>query len=132
VAFFVNLDKAPTKEMSWGRGRSFQLVSADTGSNRVDFHVNVLKPGSGHGPYHYHSNSENIYFILEGRARILIEGKETEAGAGACVWIPPGEKHDVVNVGETDLRLIEVKAPADSDFIMLPHPQVPGGGRLDR
>jgi len=109
--------------MRGGRGHSIRLVNEATGSKYVDVHVNVLRPGTGPGPYHYHSNAENIYFILEGRARILLEGKPVEAGPGDCVWIPAGEKHDVTNIGETDLRLIEIKAPADSDFMIVPHPE---------
>lgn len=132
MVFIIHERDAPSKELSWGRGHSFKLVNPEIGSKHVDFHINVIEPNSGLGPYHYHSNSENIYFILEGRARLLIEGKEVEAGPGECVWIPPGEKHDVANIGESRLRLIEVKTPAESDFIIVPHPQVPGGGRMDR
>jgi mannose-6-phosphate isomerase-like protein (cupin superfamily) len=124
MAFNVNFENAPTAPMREGRGTIYRLVDQEHGgSQHVDFHVNVLEPGSGPGPYHYHSNSDNLYFILEGQARVLIEGRAIEAGPGEAVFIPAGEQHDVTNLGAGPLRLIEVKAPAASDFIITPHPE---------
>lgn len=128
MAFRINVNEAPTTPLRGGpeagsRGVIYQLINPSNGSHNVDFHVNVLQPNSGRGPYHYHSNSDNLYFVLEGRARVLIEGQEHFAGPGEAVFIPAGERHDVANVGEGELRIIEVKAPADSDFIILPHPE---------
>jgi mannose-6-phosphate isomerase-like protein (cupin superfamily) len=129
VAFHVNLKDAPTRSLRGERGTAYQLVDqAHGGSHNVDFHVNVLRPGSGPGPYHYHSNSDNLYFVLEGRARVLIEGEPLEAGPGEAVFIPAGEKHDVTNIGPGELRIIEVRAPAESDFIIVPHPEAPQAG----
>ena len=123
MAFHVNEKDAPTGKLRWDRGTIYQLVNASTGSKQLDFHINVLKPGTGPGPYHYHSNAENLYFVLEGLAKVTIEGREVVAGAGEAVLILPGEKHDVENVGEGELRVIEVKAPPDSDFITVDRPQ---------
>ncbi len=122
--FHINQRDAPVLENACGkRGRIIQLVNQQTGSESVDFHINVLRPNTGLGPYHYHSNSDNLYFILEGQAEVLCEGQQVVAGPGEAVWIPRGEKHDVVNIGPGELRLIEVKTPADSDFIILEHPK---------
>jgi mannose-6-phosphate isomerase-like protein (cupin superfamily) len=123
MAFAINVDEAPTASLRNNRGTIYRLVDQSCGSHNVDFHINVLKAGSGPGPYHYHSNSDNLYYVLEGRARVIVEGKEMFAGPGEAVFIPKGEKHDVANVGEGDLRVIEVKAPAESDFIIVPHPE---------
>jgi mannose-6-phosphate isomerase-like protein (cupin superfamily) len=120
VAYIVDERKAPTKDLRGGRGVSLRLINETTGSQYIDVHVNVLRAGSGPGPYHYHSNAENIYYVLEGTARVNIEGEKTTAGPGVAIWIPPNERHDVENVGEGDLRVIEIKIPADSDFILVP------------
>jgi mannose-6-phosphate isomerase-like protein (cupin superfamily) len=102
-----------------GRGESFNLIGPRTGSSLVKMNLNILRPGTGSGPYHFHSNAENIFFILEGQARMTIEGEEVLAGPGDVIFIPRGEKHDVANIGRDDLRLIEIKAPADNDFIIV-------------
>jgi mannose-6-phosphate isomerase-like protein (cupin superfamily) len=125
MAFFIDERLAPSTDLRGGRGSSFRLINETTGSQLVDFHVNILKPNSGPGPYHYHSNAENIYYVIEGRAKVTIEGTETFAGPGEAVFIPAGERHDVENVGDGDLKVIEVKAPWDSDFITVPAPAPP-------
>lgn len=118
MAFVIDEKEAPTKDLRGGRGVSLRLINEATGSEYVDFHVNVLRAGSGPGPYHYHSNAENIYYVLEGTARVSIRGEEVTAGPGVAVWIPPNEPHDVENVGDGDLRVVEIKTPANSDFIL--------------
>lgn len=119
MAFIIDERDAPTRDLRNGRGVSLRLINATTGSQYLDFHVNVLRAGSGPGPNHYHSNAENIYYVLEGSAQVNIEGRRVIAGPGVAVWIPANEKHDVENVGEGDLRVIEIKVPADSDFILV-------------
>ncbi len=123
MVFHINERDAPTSNLRLGRGTIYQLVNASTGSQQLDFHVNVLEPGTGPGPYHYHSNAENLYFVLEGRAKVTVEGREMVAGPGEAVLILPGERHDVENVGDGELRVIEVKAPPDSDFITVDRPE---------
>lgn len=123
--FVANEKTAPVLENACGkRGRSIQLVNQKLGgAESVDFHINIIRPNSGLGPYHHHSNSDNLYYILEGEAEVLCDGKYVKAGPGEAVYIPRGEKHDVVNVGKGELRLIEVRTPADSDFILADHPK---------
>lgn len=123
MVFNINQKDAPKGQLRGDRGDILQLVNAGIGSRQMDFHINVLKPGTGPGPYHYHSNAENLYFVLEGRAKVTVEGREMVAGPGETVLIMPGEKHDVENVGEGELRVIEVKSPPDSDFITVDRPE---------
>jgi mannose-6-phosphate isomerase-like protein (cupin superfamily) len=119
MAFVIDEREAPTKELRNGRGLSLRLINEATGSQYLDLHVNVLRAGSGPGPYHYHSNAENIYYVLEGTAQVNVEGEHLTAGPGVAIWIPANERHDVENVGDGDLRVIEIKVPANSDFILV-------------
>jgi mannose-6-phosphate isomerase-like protein (cupin superfamily) len=123
MAFHINLKDAPTRSLHDDRGTIYQLLDPSNGSQRLDLHVNVLKPEAGPGPYHYHSNSDNYYYVLEGQARVVIEGKAVIAGPGEAVYIPAGEKHDVANIGDGELRLVEIRCPAESDFIIVPSPE---------
>ena len=122
MAFIIDERDAPIKALRNGRGESLRLINETTGSETLDLHVNVLRAGSGPGPYHYHSNAENIYYVLQGTAQVNIEGRLVTAGPGVAVWIPANERHDVENVGEGDLRVIEIKIPSDSDFILVDRP----------
>jgi len=58
---------------------------------------------------HYHKLSEEIYFILEGRGVMEIDGSEQEVGAGDAILIPPGAWHTIR--AQEDLRFLCCCAP---------------------
>lgn len=45
---------------------------------------------------HYHRDSEEIYFFLEGAGTMEIDGETRDVGPGDAVLIPPGAWHQVV------------------------------------
>ena len=62
---------------------------------------------------HYHGASEEIYFVLEGRGRMELDGEVTEVGPGEAVLIPPGAWHQIT--AEEPLRFLCCCAPPYSD-----------------
>jgi mannose-6-phosphate isomerase-like protein (cupin superfamily) len=62
---------------------------------------------------HYHAVSEEIYFLLEGRGRMEIDGEVREVGRGDAVLIPPGAWHQITAGAE--LRFLCCCAPPYSD-----------------
>jgi len=62
---------------------------------------------------HYHAASEEIYFVLEGRGRMELDGDLREVGPGDAVLIPPGAWHQIT--AEEPLRFLCCCAPAYSD-----------------
>lgn len=111
-----HIDEAPRKEMRYNRGTMVELINDAIGARHVDLHINILRPGSAPGPYHYHEKAENVYIILSGTAKIVVEGQEYFAGPEQVVFIPPGLKHSTSNGGNTPLKLIELYAPLGADF----------------
>lgn len=103
------------------RGYMIKAVTRDDGSHYLDVHVNVLIPGGPTGPYHYHEKTENVYWILEGKGCLIMEGKEHILTKDDVVFIPPKTRHSLSNVGNTELRLLEVYAApenvAQKDFV---------------
>lgn len=110
---------APTREMQLDRGYAIQLVDPRLGSRQLDCHINVLRAGGVVGPYHKHSNAENVYYILEGLVRVRIEDVEHDLRPGMAVFIPPNVPHSAANIGDTDARLIEIYTPPNPDFLVL-------------
>lgn len=58
---------------------------------------------------HHHKLSEEIYFILEGRGEMEVNGDRREVGPGDAILIPPGAAH--VIRAQTALRFLCSCAP---------------------
>jgi mannose-6-phosphate isomerase-like protein (cupin superfamily) len=86
----------------------------------MDMHVIALTKDSRDGPFHYHSEAENVYYVLEGRLRLRLGDGHIEASAGDAVWIPPGLPHGVSVDGNGPVRLLEVYWPAPADYVVVP------------
>jgi mannose-6-phosphate isomerase-like protein (cupin superfamily) len=128
-AVIVPAGEARRRSLRAGRGDALQLVDQTIGARLVDLHVNVLRAGSGPGPYHRHSAAENVYFILEGAVRVRVDGSDHVLHPGDAAFIPPGVAHSATNVGNGDARLIEIYAPPEPDFLLVEGDPDSDGGR---
>jgi|GEM_PF-393263 len=122
---FTSLRQAPTASMRLDRGTVASLFGLQTGAQHVDIHVNTLKPDSGPGPYHFHAESDNVYFVLEGEIAVVVEGEEFRLGPDDALFIPPGLRHATANCGRVPARFIEIYAPAAPDFHLADDGQAP-------
>lgn len=112
----ARLSDCPNVAMPNERGSTIQLVGEGAGARNVDVHINVLRPGGPDGSYHLHERAENVYWILAGRGRLVVEGEEHELKQDDVVFMPPGTRHSLSIVGDEELRLLEIYAPAGQDF----------------
>lgn len=71
----------------------------------------TLPPGKASLP-HWHPVAEESYYILQGRARMVIAGEEAELSPGDAVLIPPTQRHQIYSIGEVDLAFLAICAPA--------------------
>lgn len=69
-----------------------------------------LPPGAATQP-HFHPRAEEIYYLLDGRARMQIEAAVREVGPGDAIAIPPGARHQITNIGGGVLRFLCCCAP---------------------
>lgn len=72
--------------------------------------LGVIGPG-GEAETHSHPTSEQVAFVLEGRALIEVGGEKAVAPAGALVYLPPGLEHRVTVMGDDPLKLLLVYSP---------------------
>ncbi len=70
----------------------------------------VLPPG-GVTTAHYHPKTEEIYYILQGTARMRIGAETARVGPGDAIAIPPGETHQIENTGSESLTFLCCCAP---------------------
>lgn len=60
---------------------------------------------------HYHPQTEEIYYILQGRGRMRLEDKWQSVGVGDAIAIPPGTVHQIENPGDAPLVFLCCCAP---------------------
>lgn len=60
---------------------------------------------------HYHTRSEEIYYILQGRGEVNIEGETSALTKGDAVVIAPGARHQIRNSGDEPLVFLCCCAP---------------------
>ena len=61
---------------------------------------------------HYHPRAEEIYYVTSGRGLMQIGAETTELGPGDAVAIPPGQVHQITNIGDVPLVFLCCCAPA--------------------
>jgi mannose-6-phosphate isomerase-like protein (cupin superfamily) len=69
----------------------------------------TLEPGQA-TQRHYHRESEEIYFLLDGGGLMELDGEERDVGPGDAVLIPPGARH-TLRAGPAGARLLCCCAP---------------------
>jgi mannose-6-phosphate isomerase-like protein (cupin superfamily) len=57
---------------------------------------------------HYHEDMEEIFIILKGQAKILVNGEKAEMGEREAVVFLPREVHEMKNAGGEDLEYLAI------------------------
>ena len=71
-------------------------------------HFDVVEPSATIGE-HVHADDEEIYYVLEGRGTMVLDGQRFPIGPGDLAVTPAGHSHGLVN-GSSAMRLIVVCA----------------------
>lgn len=81
------------------------------GVENLSMGMNVTEVGSMI-PTHLHEDSEEVLFLISGRAKLIIEGEgEWEIGPETAFYSPKGVKHRLENIGDEPLKLVWVYCP---------------------
>lgn len=72
----------------------------------------------GHGsPMHIHRHDSEVFLVLSGTLRVVVDEQEHEAGEGCAAVLPPGRPHGFVIVSATARYLTLHHGPAFEQFI---------------
>lgn len=87
---------------------------ANAATEKLDFRYAlaqaVLKPGRSTLPHRM--KTSEVYYILEGNARMHIEGEVADVGPECMIDIPPMAAQWIENTGEADLKFLCIVDPA--------------------
>ena len=61
---------------------------------------------------HFHIKSEEIYYILQGKAKIRVEGEIREVAKGDGIVMTPGQRHEIWNTGSEELVFLCCCSPS--------------------
>ena len=63
---------------------------------------------------HFHRETEEVYYVLEGAGRMTVGVEVREVSAGDAVYIPRGAAHTLENTGAAPMTILLVCGPAYS------------------
>jgi mannose-6-phosphate isomerase-like protein (cupin superfamily) len=108
---FVKASDVEGKSLIPPRVSKLLLAPKFGGVNNVSMGMNITAVGSMI-PDHQHDESEEVLFLISGRAKIVIAGEgEWEIGPETAFYSPMGKKHRVENIGDEPLRIVWVYCP---------------------
>ena len=91
-------------------------------AERAGFRINELQLSPTQKvPWHYHSNVQDTFYVLEGRIRVFMrEPKEDVVLApGETFTLAPRRPHLVTNIGETSATFLVLQGIGEYDFVPL-------------
>lgn len=70
---------------------------------------------------HRHNNSEELYYITQGKGRMTLGDEHFDVTAGDTICIPPGTAHCIKNIGSDALHILCMCSPpynhADTELL---------------
>ena len=87
-------------EKSWG---SFRVLDVEDESLTIKV---TLNPGHKMN-YHSHQLRDEVWTVVSGRGRTIVDGMEEVVAPGDVVKMPAGCKHTII--ADTELKVIEVQ-----------------------
>lgn len=79
-------------------------------TQRAQLDLYCLEPGQDQKP-HAHDDQDKIYFVLEGRGRVVLGGASETLEAGEAIVAPAGATHGIANEGTGRLTVLVVVSP---------------------
>ncbi|WP_022761035.1 sugar phosphate nucleotidyltransferase [Butyrivibrio sp. AD3002] len=93
-------------EKSWG---SYRVLDVEKDSMTIKV---TLNPGHSMN-YHSHERRDEVWSIVRGIGKTIIDGEEQTVRPGDVVNMKAGQKHTIKNDSNEELQLIEVQLGAD-------------------
>ena len=103
-------------------------------AERPGFRINELRLSPTQKvPWHYHSNVQDTFYVLEGRIRVYLQNPKQEVplGPGETYTVAPRRPHLVINGGATSASFLVLQGIGEYDFVPLLEPRERTTGRKD-
>jgi mannose-6-phosphate isomerase-like protein (cupin superfamily) len=88
-----------------------ELLGLPTSSAKNQSLAEATLPPGAATERHYHRDSEEIYYLVEGSAEMEIDGARRHVETGDAILIPPGARHQIRADSARPLRFLCCCAP---------------------
>ena len=108
----------PIKDASQLYEAEYRALHAE----RAGFRINELKISPTQKvPWHYHSNVQDTFYVLEGSLRIFMREpkEEVQLGPSETYSVPPGRPHLVTNGSKISTTFLVLQGIGDYDYVPL-------------
>jgi quercetin dioxygenase-like cupin family protein len=100
----------------------YEVERRATHAARPGFRINELQLSPTQKvPWHYHSNVQDTFYVLEGRIRVFMRDPKEDVilAPGETLSLAPRRPHLVMNAGETSATFLILQGIGEYDFVPL-------------
>jgi len=71
----------------------------------------LIPPGCEQSKLSHHEGKEEVYYIVKGQARFMLDDEAHEVDEGTAIYVGSGVGHRAINTGQGDLILLWFNSP---------------------
>jgi uncharacterized cupin superfamily protein len=92
------------------------------GAKNLGFHVEILDPKNFSCPYHFHTEEEELFFVLEGEAIVRINNEFRKVVPGDLIFYGVGSDtvHNMYNHTDLPFKFLGLSNKSESDKCYYP------------
>ena len=95
------------KNKNWIPGESYKkLILVEGLKSKINLIEDVIVKPKGKIPIHSHNFTDEIFYITEGFATMIIDKKEFEVNPSDLVYVDKKEEHGFRNKSEKDFKML--------------------------
>ena len=112
--------KEGTMEPLKDAGHFYEVERRQYHAERPGFRINELQISPTQKvPWHYHTNIQDTFYVLEGELRLFLREpkEEVRLGPGQTYAVRPGRPHLVTNGGRVSATFLVLQGLGEYDFV---------------
>ncbi len=98
------------------------IDSFDMGSKLLFFDIRELPPGNFSCPYHFHSDEEEVFIVIEGEATLRLNDKKEIVKKGELMFFKSGPEgaHQLFNHTNSPFKYLDLSTNRDYGYCEYP------------
>jgi mannose-6-phosphate isomerase-like protein (cupin superfamily) len=108
--FTQMIGSSPQNRRGGGQVSHLLLAPGQFGSRNLAVTWVEGIPGSQQ-PLHAHPDCEQVYVVVAGWGRMIVDGEEQDVQPRTLVFVPPGTEHAIRNPGPGNLVYVSATSP---------------------